>query len=257
MASHLSDEDRALFRSMMLTPKEQGDLYRVLADVDAFMARHKLVYWACGATSLGEQRHGGLIPWGGSANLGVLKPAFAAVATYASELQRLGYGVKVNEGLVTISCGKAKPVCNIFMFCKRAGKAPVVELGVESARVQWPKARWRKTDLLPPRRVKFGPQEIFAPRKPKHHLAGLYGDDWKTVASVTLHPGGIPGRTIRIPIAEAAREAEAAALVHRIIESTERSALQSQCTESDAGHAANSDRLRALAEKIKARIEQE
>jgi hypothetical protein len=251
----LSTEDCKIFRGMMLSPKAQNSAYRTLADVDKFMSRNNLTYWGCGSTSLGEQRHGGLIPWDGSVNLGVMKPTFAAVAAHVSELQRLGYGVETHEGLIKVApkysgIGHTNTSCNIFMFRKttelfrekpgaKTRKETIIELGVESARVRWPGARWRKTDLLPPRRAKFGPQEICVPRKPKNHLLSLYGADWKTVAAVSV----AEGRTIRIPIDTAAREAEAAALAYRIIEYAEQSGRN------------NSPGLGSLVEQIKARVE--
>ncbi len=75
----------------LYTTKMHERLMEMLAFTADFLDRHNLQWWACGGTTLGAVRHGGIIPWDDDIDLYMLRDDYERLLTLGDELRKEGY----------------------------------------------------------------------------------------------------------------------------------------------------------------------
>lgn len=141
--------------------------YRLMYDLDCVFNELNINYSVIAGTLLGTVRHKGMIPWDDDLDLVLFRDAIPKMSNIFIELSRLGYAINLEDGK------------NRF-FVKGSGvyaDIAIYELNFSSKYLLL-------ENMLPFKRMKFGPVEVSVPNNYENVLTHTYGMNWSKKISV-------------------------------------------------------------------------
>jgi len=165
-----------------IPPEVFAQLYQATFDVSRILEKAKIRYWAKDGTSLGQVRHGGIIPWDDDVDLAIHEDDRKKFLALRGDFDKCGYGLSKWWGGYKVykkdgqSTGfKWKfPFVDIF-FMKPQGDWMIHSSS--KARKVWPKEKFKKSEFLPLKKMRFGDFNLNSINKPKTVLKRQYGED--------------------------------------------------------------------------------
>ena len=166
-------------------------LYQMLYDVTKLLKKHNVENWICGGTLLGAVRNKGLIPWDDDLDIEIIEEDIYKIKTdkFKKELKKKGYhmvkyrfGFKIflrNGGKKINKYRWTYPYMDIFVSRIEGNSTKLVIDG--GTPDYWKKCVFKKKDLYPLKKYKFGEYKVLGPNNPKGYLDGCYGKDWNEV----------------------------------------------------------------------------
>ncbi len=163
-------------------------IYQLMYDFKRIVEKKGITYWTSGGTTLGVERHGGLIPWDDDLDVCMINKDRKKLLECEHEFEKNGYymvktwfGYKVcyKDGKIVEGEAYTFPNIDIFLMKKTEDKwEPIYKV----VREMWPKEFYKEKDLFPLETGKFGEIEVPCPKESVKYLNNMYGIDWTTHA---------------------------------------------------------------------------
>jgi phosphorylcholine metabolism protein LicD len=183
---------RFLMESLMLPRHNLVCLYLLMKEVDEFMTKHDIVYWADGGTNLALARDHQQIPYDDDVDICVFQTGFEKCTQYVHEFTKRGYHISCTPTMIKISTAHnwARSVSRTFgcvtldIFCYKK-KNREIFLDNIRLRAKWPNARYKCKEVFPIIRHKYGPITFMGANDPTGYCNRLY-PGWKETAVIEL-----------------------------------------------------------------------
>lgn len=204
---------RFLMESLMLPRHNLVCIYLLMKEVDEFMTRHNIRYWADGGTTLAMARDHQQIPYDDDVDICVFRDGFDKCVQYLSEFEKIGYSISRSPSMLKISTAHnwARSVSRTFgcvtldIFCYKKQKGEVF-LENPALRARYPGSLYKCKELFPIIRHKYGPVTFMGANNPSGYCDRLYPGWRKTSVielrdSPTISATNIKSETISLPYA--------------------------------------------------------
>lgn len=171
-------------------------LYQLMKDVHELFEKHGIKYSANSGTLLGAVRHGGIIPWDDDLDIVIFPEDVDKFFSLKTEFEKLGYNFgdssketidKYKDYTSWVQIGYnddlKDPIVDVFLL----KKIPtfyghnIYMNGSWATVMSDTRDVFFENDLLPLKKYKFGPIEIWGPNSPYYNLGSMY-ENWDRIA---------------------------------------------------------------------------
>lgn len=162
-------------------------LNKLVKNVQTYLDKHKIKYWAHAGTLLGTVRHGGFIPWDDDVDLGFLNEVDSSgkkiILNALNDLESNGFVIEKHPiGYKIYDSTDVKIFIDMFEFNVENGIAKQTDF----ANMLWPKENYQLDDLLPLKNLKFEDFKINVPKEPEKFCERAFGKDYMDI--FYIHP---------------------------------------------------------------------
>jgi lipopolysaccharide cholinephosphotransferase len=180
-------------------PRQIGQFYHLMMQVDRIFKEHHIHYWATCGTLLGAVRHHGMVPWDDDLDLDMMEEEISRLEGLRGVLAEHGLALyyRPDFGFYKIYPINGTPITKDETLEVYPWKFPFVDIfpmtdvngKIDYARRAWkevfPREYFLPEDVLPPCiELSFGPMTIPVPSHYLGYLTQMYGEDWNRVAYV-------------------------------------------------------------------------
>lgn len=163
--------------------KHHNKLNKLLKNIQIYLDKHKIKYWAHAGTLLGTVRHGGFIPWDDDVDLGYLNELDSnnkeIILNALNEINSQGYIVEkeYSIGYKIYDPNDKKVFIDMFEFNIENDMAKQKF----KANLMWPNENYLLNELFPTKKVKFEDFEIPVPLESEKFCIRAFGKDYMNI----------------------------------------------------------------------------
>jgi lipopolysaccharide cholinephosphotransferase len=180
-------------------PREVGQFYKIMMQVDRIFKDHHIHYWATCGTLLGAVRHQGMVPWDDDIDLAMMEDEISRLEGLRGVLAEHGLALyyRPDFGFYKIYPVDGSPITKDETLEVYPWKFPFVDIfpmTYVNGKVDYARRVWREifpreyflpedvSGLCP--ELPFGPLMVPVPAHYLGYLTQMYGEDWNRVAYV-------------------------------------------------------------------------
>ncbi len=155
-----------------ITESEVSQIYYLFENLIKILNKQEIEYWVIGGTVLGSVRHGQIVPWDDDVDIGIYEKDLDKLLRLNDELKKFGFEIIKHWHIYKFRfIGQEYPFIDIFLYVEENGQ---YQMNHPVLRKTWPNEYYKKEELYPLKKYKFGNIICNGPNYPLDYLDRMY-----------------------------------------------------------------------------------